>query len=162
MTDLNEDRQQVRATDPHFNTYPETVAFTGVGHASLKTIHVIAIALVALGFVFAALSPGGYIILGIFILIAAGYDIVFIRKSEKPVRLTLHLRVDPVQATMEEKLIGEIVSGSIETNMENPNELGYRPEPKKGLLVWTFDSESDARIAAKRLLEYLPRDAINN
>jgi len=145
----------------HYNAYPETVSFTGVGHASLRTIHLIAIALVCLGVVFAIFSPpGGYIVLAVFILIAAGYDIVFIRKSQKPVRLTLHLRLNPVQATMADdgRLVGDITSGAIDMDMESPNELGFRPAKNKDLLVWTFDSESDARIAAKRLLEYLPRD----
>ena len=154
--------QSEKATNPRYNMYPETISFTGIGHASLKSIHMIAGSLVVLGLVFAMFSPpGGYIVLGVFILVAAGYDIVFIRKSQKPVRLTLHLRRDPVQATMDERVIGDIVNGSIDTEMENPNELGYRPSPKKGLLVWTFDSESDARIVAKRLLEYLPRETEN-
>jgi hypothetical protein len=38
--------------------------------------------------------------------------------------------------------------------------LGYRPAPKKDLIVWTFDSENDKQIATKRLLEYLPKDAV--
>jgi len=152
-------QQQVKTTDPHYNSYPETVSFTGVGHASLKSIHLIAISLVALGVVFAIIAPpGGYILLAAFILLAAGYDIVFIRKSQNPVKLELQLRMNPVQATFNERLMGEIVSGTIETDMDSPNELGYRPAPNKDLRVWIFDSESDAKIAAKRLLEYLPRD----
>jgi hypothetical protein len=150
---------QNKTTDPHYDAYPETVSFTGIGRASLKSIHLIAISLVALGVVFAILAPpGGYILLAIFILLAAGYDIVFIRKSQNPVRLDLQLRMNPVQATFNERLMGEITSGTIETDMDNANELGYRPAPNKELRVWIFDSESDAKIAAKRLLEYLPRD----
>ena len=42
--------------------------------------------------------------------------------------------------------------------MDNPNELGFRPSPKRNLLVWEFQSEDDARIVAKRLLEYLPKE----
>jgi len=149
-----------KTTDPRYDVYPEKVSFTGVGHASLKSIHIIAICLVALGVVFAILAPpGGYVLLAVFILLAAGYDIVFIRKSQNLVRLDLQLRMNPVQATFNERLMGEIASGTIETDMESPNELGYRPAPKKELRVWIFDSESDAKIAAKRLLEYLPRDA---
>jgi hypothetical protein len=149
-----------KTTDPRYNAYPEKVSFTGIGHASLKSIHIIAICLVALGVVFAILAPpGGYVLLAVFILLAAGYDIVFIRKSQNPVRLDLQLRMNPVQATFNERLMGEIASGTIETDMESPNELGYRPVPNKELRVWIFDSESDAKIAAKRLLEYLPRDA---
>jgi len=151
--------QSKQAKDPRYNAYPESVSFTGVGRASLKSIHIIAICLVALGVVFAILAPpGGSILLAIFILLAAGYDIVFIRNSQKPVRLELQLRTNPVQATLDERLMGEISSGTIETNMDSPNELGYRPAPNKDLRVWIFDSESDAKIAAKRLLEYLPRD----
>jgi hypothetical protein len=44
--------------------------------------------------------------------------------------------------------------------MENPNELGYRAAPNRDLLVWTFDTREDAKIVAKRLLEYLPSDSI--
>jgi len=148
-----------KTTDARYDEYPETVSFTGVGHASLKSIHLIAISLVVLGVVFAILAPpGGYILLALFILLAAGYDIVFIRKSEKPVRLDLKLRMNPVQAMFNERLMGEIASGAIDTEMDSPNELGYRPAPNKNLRVWIFDSEGDAKIVAKRLLEYLPRD----
>ena len=133
MADQSDNKkQQVRTTDPRYDAYPETVSFTGIGHASLKSIHLIAISLVALGVVFAILAPpGGYILLAVFILLAAGYDIVFIRKSQNPVRLDLQLRMNPVQATFNERLMGEIASGTIETDMDNPNELGYRPAPNK-------------------------------
>ncbi|MHB8565599.1 MAG: hypothetical protein ACYC7D_04065 [Nitrososphaerales archaeon] len=139
--------------------YPEVIEFTGVGRASLKQIHLIALSLVILGLIFAYYAPQGFILLIIFIVIAAGYDMVFIRKSQKPVKISLYLRTNPVEASYGEKKIGEITTGTIQTDMENPNELGYRPTPKKDLMVWKFDSPEDARIVAKRLLEYLQRDA---
>lgn len=136
------------------------MSFTGIGRASLKQIHAIALALVALGVVFAVLSPpGGYVLLAFFILIAAAYDMVFIRRSQKPVRVTLNLHTNPVEATMADgRKIGEIRTGAIEIDMDAPNELGYRPAPGKDLLVWEFDTPEDARAASRRLLEYLPRD----
>ncbi|HZW56470.1 MAG TPA: hypothetical protein VFF30_09300 [Nitrososphaerales archaeon] len=113
-----------------------------------------------MGVVFAVLAPpGGYVLLALFIIIAAGYDVFFIRRSQKPVKITLYLRTDPVEATLDEKKIGEIRTGAIETDMESPNELGYRPAPIKDMLVWVFDTPDDARIVSKRLLEYLPRDS---
>ena len=131
----------------------------GVGNISLKHIHLIALSVVVLGIVFAILAPpGGYIALLIFIVIAAGYDLVFIRKSQKPVELTLYLRKDPVEAFYDERMLGPIDKGVIVTNMEAPNELGFRPAPNRRLLVWEFESEHDAKIVARRLLEYLPEE----
>lgn len=143
----------------NFSDYPEVVEFKGVGNVSLLQIHLIALSLVALGVVFAYLAPpGGYFALGLFILIAAGYDIVFIRKSQNPVRISLYLRKDPVEATYKDKKIGQIKNGTIITDMDNPHELGFRPAPNRKILVWEFQSEDDARIVAKRLLEYIPRE----
>ncbi len=139
--------------------YPEVVSFTGVGRASLKQIHLIALSLVILGVIIAYFGPPqGFILLIVFVIIAAGYDIVFIRKSQKPVRVSLHLRTNPVEASYGDRKIGEIVTGTIRTDMENPNELGYRPSPKKDLMVWVFDSPRDAQVVARRLLEYLDLD----
>ena len=139
--------------------YPEVVEFQGVGDISLKHIHLISLSLVALGVVFALLAPpGGYIALALFILIAAGYDIIFLRKSQNPVKISLYLRKNPVEATYQDKEIGEIKSGYVITDMDKPNELGYRPTSKSKLLVWEFSSESDASIVARRLLEYLPKE----
>ncbi|MCL5068253.1 MAG: hypothetical protein M1368_07865, partial [Thaumarchaeota archaeon] len=102
--------------DSRFSEFPEVITFEGVGRASLKQIHIIALSLVILGVIFAILAPpGGYILLIIFILIAAGYDVLFIRKSQKPVRLSLHLRTDPVEATYDDARMGEIKSGTIVT-----------------------------------------------
>ena len=142
--------------DSRFSEFPEVITFEGVGRASLKQIHIIALSLVVLGVIFAILAPpGGYILLIIFILIAAGYDVLFIRKSQKPVRLSLHLRTDPVEAIYDDARMGEIRSGTIITDMDNANELGFRPAPNKELLVWKFDSEEDAKVVAKRLSMYL-------
>lgn len=139
--------------------YPDVVSFVGVGRASLKQIHLIAISLVVLGLIFAYLEPPqGIILLIIFIAIAAGYDMVFIRKSQRPVKISLYLKSNPVEAYYGDKKIGDIAFGAIETDMENPNELGYRPSPKKDMVTWVFDSPSDAQVVAKRLLKYLPRD----
>jgi hypothetical protein len=141
------------------NNYPEIVTFEGVGNASLLQIHIIAASVIVLGIIFAILSPpGGYVALIFFILLATGYDFVFIRKSQKPVRVSLYLRTNPVEASYGERKIGEIKGGTLVVDMENPNELGFRPTPKKRIAVWKFDSEKDAKIVAKRLLEYLPKE----
>jgi hypothetical protein len=138
---------------------PDVITFVGVGRASLKQIHLIAISLVVLGLIFAYLEPPqGIILLIIFIVIAAGYDMIFIRKSQRPVKISLNLKSNPVEAYYGDKKIGEIAFGTIETDMENPNELGYRPSPKKDLVTWVFDSPNDAQLVARRLLEYLARD----
>jgi len=139
--------------------YPEEISFVGIGNASLLQIHIIAASVVALGIVFAILAPpGGYVALGFFILLAAAYDLVFIRKSQKPVRVSLYLRTNPVEASYGERKIGEIKSGSLIVDMENPDELGFRAAPNRRIAVWKFVSEADAKIVAKRLLEYLPRE----
>jgi hypothetical protein len=142
-----------------FSEYPEVVEFQGVGDVSLKQIHLIALSVVGLGIVFAVLAPpGGYIALVFFILLATGYDLIFLKKSQKPVKISLYLRKDPVEATYQEKKLGQISNGTITTDMDNSNELGFRPSPKRNLLIWEFQSEDDARIVAKRLLEYLPKE----
>jgi hypothetical protein len=143
----------------NFSEYPEVVEFQGIGNISLKQIHLIALSLVVLGVVFAILAPpGGYIALALFILLAAGYDMIFLRKSQKPVKISLYLRKDPVEATYQDKKLGQIKNGSIVTDMDNPNELGFRPAANRKLLVWEFQSENEARLVAKRLLEYLPKE----
>lgn len=142
--------------EDRFTEYPEIVSFEGIGKASLRQIHLIAVSLIALGLVFVIFAPpGGYIILGLFIAIAAAYDMIFMRKSQRPVNVSLYLRKDPVEALYGDTKLGEIRIGSIVVNMENPNELGYRPEPEKGLFVWIFDSKETAKIVAKRLSMYL-------
>ncbi len=142
--------------DSRFSEYPEEITFEGVGKASLKQIHIIALSLVALGLIFAILAPpGGYLVLIIFILIAAGYDMLFIRKSQKPVKLTLHLRTDPVEATYDDARMGEIRTGTLVVDMDDPSELGFRPAPDKELFVWKFDSAESAKMVAKRLSMYL-------
>lgn len=139
--------------------YPEVVEFRGVGNVSLLHIHLIAISVVALGIVFAILAPpGGYVALAVFIVIAAAYDIFFIRKSQKPVTIKLHLRADPVEATIGDQKIGEIKWGTLILDMDSPDELGYRAAPNRQVSVWIFDSPEDAKIVAKRLLEYLPQE----
>lgn len=143
----------------NFSGYPEVVEFQGVGNTSLLQIHLIALSLVALGVVFAILAPpGGYIALALFILLAAGYDLIFLKKSQNPITISLYLRKNPVEATYKEKKIGQIENGTIISDMDNPNELGFRPAPNKKPLVWEFKSEDDAKIVAKRLLEYLPKE----
>jgi hypothetical protein len=147
------------ASERDFSEYPEVVTFQGVGNVSLTHIHLIALSLVVLGVVFAVLAPpGGYIALVLFILIATGYDLIFLRKSQKPVNISLRLRKHPVEAMYQDKDLGEIKTGTIVTDMEKPSELGFRPTSKSKLLVWEFQSESDAKLVAKRLLEYLDRE----
>ncbi len=142
-----------------FSEYPEVVEFQGPRNTSMKQIHLIALSLVCLGVVFAILAPpGGYIALIIFILIATGYDLIFLRKSQKPVQVVLYLRKDPVEASYHDEYIGQITSGTIVTKMDDPRELGFRPGPKQKLLIWEFKSEEDTKNAAKRLLEYLPEE----
>ena len=119
------------------NEYPEIVSFEGVGNASLVQINIIAVSVIILGVIFAILSPpGGYVALILLIL----------------------LRTNPVEASYGERKIGEIKGGTLVVDMENPNELGYRPAPNKRIAVWKFDSEKDAKIVAKRLLEYLSKE----
>ena len=142
-----------------FSEYPEVVEFQGVGNISMKQIHLIALSLVCLGVAFAILAPpGGYIALFLFILLAAGYDMIFLRKSLKPVNISLYLRNDPVEATFKDKKLGQIKNGTIVTDLDDPKELGFRPARSHKMLVWEFRSEVDARIVAKRLLEYLPKE----
>ncbi|MDG6999398.1 MAG: hypothetical protein JRN15_09825 [Nitrososphaerota archaeon] len=142
-----------------FSEYPEVVDFEGVGNASLKHIHLIALSLVGLGIVFSILAPpGGYVALAVFILLAAGYDMFFLRRSQKPVTISLYLRKDPVEASHLNKKLGEIKSGTIVTDLDNPRELGFRPTPNSKLVVWEFQSEEDAKIVAKRLLEYMQEE----
>lgn len=145
--------------DKDLSSYPESVSFKGVGNISLRHIHLISLSVVVLGVVFAILAPpGGYIALLVFILIAAGYDIFFIRKSQEPVELTLYLRKDPVEAFYEERALGPIDKGVVVTDMDSPNELGFRAAPNRRLLIWEFESEDEAKMVAKRLLEYLPEE----
>lgn len=137
--------------------YPEVVEFEGVGNASLLHIHLISLSLVGLGIIFAILAPpGGYVALIIFIAIATVYDLIFIRKSQKPVRIKLFLQTDPVEAVLGDNKIGEIKSGTLVLGMEKGNELGYRAAPNRRVSIWLFDSPEDAKVTAKRLLEYLP------
>ncbi len=132
------------------------VEFEGVGRASLLQIHLIALSVVILGVVFAIVAPpGGYVALVAFIIIGAAYDIIFIRKSQKPVRIKLYLRTDPVEAMLGDRKIGEITSGTLIVDMENDNELGYRAAPHRPVSAWVFDSPEDAKTVANRLLEYL-------
>jgi hypothetical protein len=146
-------------SEKDFSQFPESVQFVGVGSASLLQIHLIALSVIVLGIIFAILAPpGGYFALAAFIVIGTGYDIIFIRKSQRPVRITLFLRTDPVEASLGENRIGEIKSGTLVLEMDKENELGYRATPNRGLAIWTFDSPEDAKIAAKRLLQYLPEE----
>jgi hypothetical protein len=139
--------------------YPEVVEFEGVGNVALLHIHLISLSLVVLGIIFAILAPpGGYVALALFIVIAATYDIFFIRRSQKPVRVKLYLRTNPVEAKVGDNKIGEIKSGTLILDMDENNELGYRATPKRQISVWTFDSSMDAKIVAERLLEYLPAE----
>lgn len=139
--------------------FPEEVEFEGIGNASLLQIHLIAASAVVLGIIFAIIAPpGGYIALAVFVVIAAVYDLIFIRKSQRPVRIKLYLRTDPVEASLGDRKIGEIRSGTLILDMENDKELGYRAAPNRQISVWTFDSVEDAKTVARRLLEYLPRE----
>jgi hypothetical protein len=143
--------------ESRFSGFPEEITFTATGRTSLKDVHLIALSVVVVGFLFAIIAPPeGYILFAIFVLLAAGYDILFLRKSQKPLKVSLFLRTDPVEAQFSGSRIGEIRVGTIVTDMDEPNELGFRPEPGKKINIWHFETEEDARIVAKRLGMYLP------
>lgn len=149
--------------DPRLLQYPETVQFTGVSETSLKSTHVTSLAVVVAGVLIAINDfPAGLLLLVVFLLIVFGFEAWMMKKSVKRLRITLYLREDPVQAVEGSYRIGEVATGAIDTNMEEPNELGFRPAPKRRQLVWTFDSKHDAEVVAKRLLEYLPREKAQN
>ena len=140
--------------------YPEVISFEGTGDIPMLQHHIIALSLVTLGIVFAIVAPpGGYFALALFILIAAGYDIVFLRKSMNPVRISLYLRTNPVRAMLGDYSLGEIKSGTIVEDTDDPRELGYRPAPNRKLKIWTFDTEEERNLVAKRMREYLPLEA---
>jgi hypothetical protein len=142
--------------ESRFSAFPEVVTFTAIGRRSLKDIHLIALSVVVVGVLFAILAPpAGYVLFAVFVLIAAGYDMVFIRKYQRPLKVSLYLRTDPVEAQFGGASIGEIKTGTIITEMDEPNELGFRPEPRKRPNVWHFESEEEARLVAKRLSMYL-------
>jgi hypothetical protein len=139
--------------------YPEKVEFSGVGYAPLLQVHISAGLIVLVGVIVAIVAPPqGLFLLLAFLVFVLLIEMWMFRRSRKELRLTLYLREDPVVAYQGIYRVGSIEHGSIDPDMENPNELGYRPAPKKDLIVWKFDSASDKQIAAKRLLEYLPRD----
>jgi hypothetical protein len=143
--------------------YPESVEFSGIGYTSLLQVHISAAMIILVGVIIAVVAPPqGFFLLLAFLVIVLLVETWMFRRSRKELRLTLRLREDPVEAFQGTYKVGSIDHGSIDPEMENPNELGYRPAPKKNLIVWTFDSENDKQIVAKRLLEYLPRDAIED
>ncbi len=143
--------------------YPETVQFEGVVYSSLKQVHISAFLIILVGALVAYANPlVGFPLLIIFLILVMAIEAWMIRKSRKQLRLTLHLREDPVEATQGSYKVGAISTGSIDPDMDNPNELGFRPEPKRSLFTWTFDSVEDKEIVAKRLLEYLPRDSADS
>ena len=149
--------------DPHLLQYPETVQFTGVVETSLKSTHITSLAVIAAGILIAFNDyPAGLLLLIAFLVIVLGFELWMMRKSVKSIRITLYLRENPVQALEGSYRVGEIATGAIDTQMDYPNEIGFRPAPKRRLLIWTFDSKQDAEIVAKRLLEYLPRDDHEN
>ncbi|MGI0080351.1 MAG: hypothetical protein ACRECH_12085 [Nitrososphaerales archaeon] len=156
---MEEDDEDAEKIDPRLLQYPETVQFTGASVASLKSTHVISLAVVIAGLLIAINTyPAGLLLLVVFLAIVFGFEFWMMKKSVKVLRITLYLREDPVQAADGSYRIGEIETGAIDVDMEKSNELGFRPAPKHRQLVWTFDSEHDAEVTAKRLLEYLPRD----
>ncbi len=125
-------------------------------------MHISAGLIILVGVIVAVVAPPqGFLLLLVFLVIVLLVETWMIRRSTKQLRLTLNLREDPVEAFQGSYKVGSIDHGSIDPEMDNPNELGYRPAPKKDLIVWTFDSESDKEIVAKRLFEYLPRDSVN-
>ncbi len=157
--DDNTIQKRKEMSDSSLSNYPETVQFTGVVFSSLKQVHISAFLIALVGVLVTIQNPFvGLPLLFAFLLLILGVEAWMIRKSRKQIRITLYLRENPVQALQGMERIGEISSGSIDPDMDEPNELGFRPAPKRSLIVWKFDSKEDKEIAAKRLLEYLPRD----
>lgn len=143
--------------------YPETVEFSGIGLTSLLQVHISAILIVVVGVIIAVEAPPqGLLLLVVFLLLVLGIEMWMMHRSQKKLRLVLHLRENPVEAFQGDYKVGKIDHGSIEPEMDDPSDLGYRPAPKKRLIVWTFDSEKEKQVVAKRLLEYLPKDAEEN
>ena len=148
-------------SDESPSEYPEKVEFSGIGYTSLLQVHISATLIVLVGVIIAVVAPPqGLFLLLAFLVFVLLVEMWMFRRSRKELRLTLYLRENPVEAFQGTYKVGTIDHGSIDPEMDNPNELGYRPVPKKDLIVWTFDSESDKQIVAKRLLEYLSRDAV--
>jgi hypothetical protein len=166
--DNNSDAEIASSSDseesiPERLEYPETVQFEGVVYSSLKQVHISAFLIILVGALVAYANPlVGLPLLIVFLILVLGIEAWMIRKSRKQLRLTLHLREDPVEATQGSYRVGAISTGSLDTEMDNPNELGFRPEPKRSMFTWTFDSVEDKEIVAKRLLEYLPRDSADS
>jgi hypothetical protein len=147
----------------NLSEYPETVEFEGVVYTSLKQVHISAFLIVIVGALVAYANPLiGFPLLIVFLVLVLGIEAWMIRKSRKQLRLTLHLREDPVEATQGSYRIGSIATGSIDPNMDSENELGFRPAPNRSMFTWTFDSVEDKRAATKRFLEYLPLDSEPN
>ncbi len=146
--------------EARLSEYPESVEFIGIGNASLKTVHIASLLVVTSGLVITIVDfPNGLLLLGAFLIIVFGFETFMIRRSRKSVTITLYLREDPVEAMEGLHSIGAIRSGTIDTEMDEPNELGFRPATDRDLLVWTFESENEKEIVAKRLLMYLQRDS---
>ena len=145
--------------DQKFLEFPEKLEFIGVGDVSLKTAHLASLLVIVSGLLISIFDfPNGLLVLGFFLLIVLGFEIFMIRRARSPVIITLFLRQDPVKAMQGTLDLGEINKGTIDPDMEGENELGFRPDPKKPLLVWEFRSKEEKGIAAKRLLMYLQRD----
>jgi hypothetical protein len=148
-----------KSDDAQHSEYPETVEFSGVGYTSLLQVHISAALIAVVGVILAIEAPPeGLFALIAFLIFILGIEMWMFRRSQKKLRLTLYLWRRPVEAYQGDYRIGRIDHGAIETDMENLNDLGYRPAPKKNLIVWSFDSEHEKQVVAKRLLEYLPRD----
>lgn len=156
--DLSRDGEN-KFGNEQYSDYPETVEFSGVGYTSLLQVHISAALIVAVGVILAIEAPPeGLFALILFLVFVLGVEMWMFRRSQKKLRLTLYLRRNPVEAYQGNYKVGKIDHGSIETDMDDPNALGYRPAPKKNLIIWSFDSERDKQIVARRLLDYLPRD----
>jgi hypothetical protein len=157
--DSQKEGDNIDDDDTNKFTYPEKVEFSGIGYTSLLQVHISAALIILVGVIVAIVdSPQGLFLLLAFLVIVFLIEIWMIRRSRKELRLTLYLRENPVEAYQGTFKVGSIDHGSIDPEMDSPSELGYRPSPKKDLIIWTFDSEQDKQIAAKRLLEYLPLD----
>jgi hypothetical protein len=160
-SDDDEDKgsRDKEAEEP-WSEYPETVEFSGIGYTPLLQVHISAFLIILVGVIIAiVLPPAGLLLLLGFLVFVLLVEAWMFHRSPKKLRLRMQLRENPVEAYQGDYKIGTIDHGTIDPDMDSPNELGYRPSPKKELIVWTFDSEKDKRIVEKRLLEYLQRDS---
>ena len=140
--------------------YPEVVELRGTPNRNFWADHIISIIVIAAGVANAVINfPIGLLILVFFGIVTLIYELWVRKKAKKEYKVSLYLRMNPVQASSGSTPLGPLASGAIKTEMDDLKELGFRATPKSKIIVWKFGSDEDAKVVAKRLLEYLPRDS---